>query len=50
MIDFTAKHVVKPDIVVIPIDYVNTAIERLAKTDVKYRFIIDIGNILKASP
>ncbi|KAJ1382158.1 Polyketide synthase, enoylreductase domain [Sesbania bispinosa] len=49
MIDFAAKHGVKPEIEVIPIDYVNTAIERLIKGDVKYRFVIDIGNTLKAS-
>lgn len=50
MIDFAAKHNVKPDIEVIPIDYVNTAMERLQKADVKYRFVIDIGNTLKPSP
>jgi D-arabinose 1-dehydrogenase-like Zn-dependent alcohol dehydrogenase len=49
MIDFAAKHDVKPDIEVVPIDYVNTAMERLAKGDVKYRFVIDIGNTLKQS-
>ncbi|KAG4938829.1 hypothetical protein JHK86_044970 [Glycine max] len=47
MIDFAAKHNVKPDIEVIPMDYVNTAMERLLKEDVKYRFVIDIGNTLK---
>ncbi|XVF61488.1 hypothetical protein PTKIN_Ptkin08bG0133600 [Pterospermum kingtungense] len=47
MIDFAAKHEIKPDIEVIPMDYVNTAMERLAKGDVKYRFVIDIGNTLK---
>ncbi|MED6132086.1 hypothetical protein PIB30_015873 [Stylosanthes scabra] len=46
MIDFAAKHGVKPDIEVIPMDYVNTAMERLLKADVKYRFVIDIGNTL----
>ena len=50
MIDFAAKHNVKPDIEVIPMDYVNTAIERLLKADVKYRFVIDIGNTLNPSP
>ena len=50
MMDFAAKHNVKPDIEVIPIDYVNTAMERLLKADVKYRFVIDIGNTLKPSP
>lgn len=49
MVDFAAKHNVKPDIEVIPIDYVNTAMERLLKADVKYRFVIDIGNTLKPS-
>ncbi|KAG2376665.1 hypothetical protein LR48_Vigan319s000800 [Vigna angularis] len=49
MIDFAAKHDVKPDIEVIEMDYVNTAMERLLKADVKYRFVIDIGNTLKPS-
>ena len=49
MMDFAAKHNVKPDIEVIPIDYVNTAMERLLKADVKYRFVLDIGNTLKSS-
>lgn len=47
MIDFAAKHNITADIEVIPIDYLNTAMERLAKGDVKYRFVIDIGNTLK---
>ena len=42
------KHNVKPNIEVIAIDYVNTAMERLQKADVKYRFVIDIGNTLKS--
>ena len=49
MIDFAAKHNITSDIEVIPIDYVNTAMERLLKTDVRYRFVIDIGNTLKSS-
>lgn len=49
MMDFAAKHNVKPDIEVIPMDYVNTAMERLLKADVKYRFVIDIEKTLKAS-
>nr|ACJ85202.1 unknown [Medicago truncatula]AFK44036.1 unknown [Medicago truncatula] len=49
MLDFAAKHNVKPTIEVIPMDYVNTAMERLLKADVKYRFVIDIGNTLKPS-
>ncbi|KAI5436083.1 hypothetical protein KIW84_022505 [Lathyrus oleraceus] len=47
MIDFSAKHNIKPEIEVIDMDYVNTAMERLLKADVKYRFVIEIGNSLK---
>ena len=39
MIDFVAKHNITANIEVIPIDYVKTAMERLVKADVKYRFI-----------
>lgn len=46
MMDFAAKHKVSADIEVIPMDYINTAMERLAKADVRYRFVIDIGNTL----
>ena len=49
MVDFAAKHGVRPDIEVIPIDYVNTAMERLLKADVKYRFVIDIANTMKSA-
>ncbi|KAK4366937.1 hypothetical protein RND71_014817 [Anisodus tanguticus] len=48
MIDFAAQHNITADIEVIPMDYVNTAIERLAKADVKYRFVIDVAKTLKA--
>ncbi|MED6183361.1 putative mannitol dehydrogenase 3, variant 2 [Stylosanthes scabra] len=47
MIDFAAKHNVKPEIEVVPMDYVNVAMERLAKADVKYRFVIDVANTPK---
>ncbi|KAI8029648.1 putative mannitol dehydrogenase [Camellia lanceoleosa] len=49
MIDFAAKHNITSDIEVIPMDYVNTALERLVKGDVRYRFVIDIGNTLHAT-
>lgn len=48
MIDFAAKHNILADVELIPMEYVNTAMERLAKADVKYRFVIDVGNTLKA--
>ncbi|CAN6554297.1 unnamed protein product [Malus baccata var. baccata] len=49
MIDFAAKHNITADIEVIPMDYVNIAMERLLKADVRYRFVIDIGNTLKST-
>uniref|UniRef100_A0A0E0FI37 cinnamyl-alcohol dehydrogenase n=1 Tax=Oryza nivara TaxID=4536 RepID=A0A0E0FI37_ORYNI len=49
MIELAAKHGVTADIEVIGADYVNTAMERLAKADVRYRFVIDVGNTLHAA-
>ncbi|KAE8789832.1 putative cinnamyl alcohol dehydrogenase 5 [Hordeum vulgare] len=46
MLDLAAKHGVTADIEVISAEYVNTAMERLAKADVRYRFVIDIANTL----
>ncbi|KAI3950210.1 hypothetical protein MKW92_044524 [Papaver armeniacum] len=46
MLDFAAKHNITTDIEVVPLDYVNTAMERLAKGDVRYRFVIDVANTL----
>jgi cinnamyl-alcohol dehydrogenase len=48
MIDFAAEHGVAADIELIGADEVNTAMERLAKGDVRYRFVVDIGNTLKS--
>lgn len=50
MIDFAAKHNIRADIEVISADYVNTAMERLAKADVRYRFVIDVANTMKSTP
>ncbi|XP_074566598.1 putative cinnamyl alcohol dehydrogenase 5 [Curcuma longa] len=46
MIDFAAKNNITADIELITIDRLNEAMERLAKADVRYRFVIDIGNSL----
>lgn len=46
MLDFAAKHNITPDVEIVPMDYVNTAMDRLLKSDVKYRFVLDIGNTL----
>nr|CAE05206.3 OSJNBa0070C17.13 [Oryza sativa Japonica Group] len=48
MIDFAAEHGVAADIELIGADEVNTAMERLAKGDVRYRFVVDIGNTLRS--
>jgi uncharacterized zinc-type alcohol dehydrogenase-like protein len=47
MLDFCAEHGIVSDIELIPIDYINTAYERMLKSDVKYRFVIDIAASLK---
>nr|GMC56836.1 8-hydroxygeraniol dehydrogenase-like [Ipomoea batatas]GMC57301.1 8-hydroxygeraniol dehydrogenase-like [Ipomoea batatas] len=49
MLDFSAKHNITPDVEIVPMDYINTALERLVKADVKYRFVLDIGNTLKSA-
>ncbi|KAI3993411.1 hypothetical protein MKX01_010154 [Papaver californicum] len=46
MLDFAVKHKITADIEVVPIDYVNTAMERSAKGDVRYRFVIDVANTI----
>lgn len=43
MLDFCAQHKIVSDIEMIPMDYINTAYERMLKSDVKYRFVIDMA-------
>jgi uncharacterized zinc-type alcohol dehydrogenase-like protein len=45
MLDFCGKHNLTADVEVIPIQKVNEAYERLLKSDVKYRFSIDMASI-----
>jgi uncharacterized zinc-type alcohol dehydrogenase-like protein len=45
MLDFCAKHNITADVEVIPIQKVNEAYERLLKSDVKYRFSIDMASL-----
>ena len=45
MLDFCGKHNVVSDIEVIPIQRVNEAYERVLKSDVRYRFVIDIASL-----
>ena len=41
MLDYCAEHQIVSDVEVININYVNEAFERVIKSDVKYRFVID---------
>ena len=50
MVDMAGKHNITADIELISADYVNTAMERLQKSDVRYRFVIDVANTLKPTP
>ena len=45
MLDFCGKHNITADVEVIPIQKVNEAYERLLKSDVKYRFVIDMASL-----
>src|SRR6516164_7929225 len=45
MLDFCSRHNITSDVEVIPIQKVNEAYERLVKSDVKYRFSIDMASI-----
>jgi len=45
MLDFGAEHGIVSDIEMIRIQDVNTAYERLLKSDVKYRFVIDMASL-----
>ncbi|MBW4660401.1 MAG: NAD(P)-dependent alcohol dehydrogenase [Drouetiella hepatica Uher 2000/2452] len=48
MLDFCGKHNITADIEVIPIQKVNEAYDRLLKSDVKYRFVIDMASLKSA--
>jgi uncharacterized zinc-type alcohol dehydrogenase-like protein len=45
MLDFCGKHNITADVEVIPIQKVNEAYQRLLKSDVKYRFSIDMASL-----
>ena len=44
MLDFCAQHGVKSEVEIIKPDYIDTAYERTVKSDVRYRFVIDVKN------
>ncbi len=45
MLDFCGAHGITADIELIPIQQINQAYERLLKSDVRYRFVIDMASL-----
>jgi uncharacterized zinc-type alcohol dehydrogenase-like protein len=45
MLDFCSAHGITSDIEVIPIQWVNEAFERTLRSDVRYRFVIDLASL-----
>jgi alcohol dehydrogenase (NADP+) len=45
MLDFCGKHDITADVEVIPIQQINEAYERMTRSDVKYRFSIDMESL-----
>ena len=42
MLAFSAKHDIYPEVELIEPDYLNTALKRLEKNDVRFRFVMDL--------
>ena len=45
MLDFCAEKGIAADVEVIPMSYINEAYERMLKSDVRYRFVIDLATL-----
>jgi alcohol dehydrogenase (NADP+) len=45
MLDYCADHGITSDIELIDIAYINEAYERILKSDVRYRFVIDMSTL-----
>jgi uncharacterized zinc-type alcohol dehydrogenase-like protein len=45
LLDFCGKHGITSDVEVIPIESIKVAYERMLKSDVKYRFVIDLATL-----
>ena len=45
MLAFCAQHGIASDIELIPIQQINQAFERVSRSDVRYRFVIDIASL-----
>jgi alcohol dehydrogenase (NADP+) len=49
MLDFCAEHQIIADVEIIPIQKINEAYERMLRSDVKYRFSIDMSSLSRAA-
>ena len=47
MLDFCGKHAIGCDVEVIPMQDINKAYDRMLKSDVRYRFVIDMATLSK---
>jgi len=45
MLDYCAQHNILSDVEVIPMNQINEAYERMLRSDVKYRFVIDMATV-----
>ncbi|MET0716990.1 MAG: NAD(P)-dependent alcohol dehydrogenase, partial [Pseudoxanthomonas sp.] len=45
MLDFCAEHDILPDCESIRMDQINEAFERMERSDVRYRFVIDMASL-----
>ena len=45
MLDFCAEHGIVSQVEVIPIQQIDQAYERMLRSDVKYRFVIDMASL-----
>lgn len=50
MLDFCANHGIHPEIEMISMQQINEAWERVEKSDVKYRFVIDMATLKESGP
>lgn len=45
MLEFCAEHHITPEIEIVSADEIDIAYERMMKSDVRYRFVIDIATM-----
>ena len=45
MLDFCGKHGIVSDVEIVPIQKIDEAYERMLRSDVKYRFVIDMASL-----